>query len=254
MKTFFRCYSAEWLKMKRSISLLAALALPTILTLFNFLLILGVSTPRDYSSPTGWVAFEHNTITFWALLVFPYTIVLLAAFNAHQEHDTHRWRQLMCLPLPKVPLYLAKFAAVTTLSFLSCLTVWLENILLGFLLSFLRPEVGLSLANITLFRMLIPYLFIFLLSLLILAIHFWFSMRVQNFVLSIGLGFALGLVGAFLRDQGIWNFIFPWALPSLVYTVKTVQEIIPGLAYSLVGFVIFTAAGCLSFIRRDVLS
>jgi hypothetical protein len=254
MKYFFRCVSTEILKTKRTIYLAGVIVLPAILSLFNFILLFGLSTNHDYDRKGGWVHFEHNTITFWALLVFPCVIILLSAFNAHQEHDTRQWRRLMCLPLPGASLYLAKLTVVMGLAFLSCLVVWVDNIIFGWAFSTLQPEKGLSMAQIELWDMLVPFLWIFLLSLLILAIHYWFSMRVQNFVLSIGIGFALVLVGAFLHENLIFNRFFPWSIPSLVYRAESFEQVLASLALDLVGFVIIIYAGCRNFIRQDVLS
>ncbi|NMB90991.1 MAG: ABC transporter permease subunit [Chloroflexi bacterium] len=254
MNSFFRCVSAEILKSRRTLSLLGVFLLPTMLTLFNFLLLSGIERSEDwYSHPDGWVSFEHNTITFWALLFFPYGLVLVSAFTAHQEHDTKRWRQLMCLPLPKAALYLAKLAIVMLLSLLACLVVWAENIFWGWLFTRVRPDLGLSLETINLWRMLLPYLLIYLYSLLILAFHFWFSTRVHNFALSIGLGFALGLIGLFVHEIDGVRLVFPWALPSIIYARVSVFEGVAGLVYSLAGFAAITYAGCRSFLRRDVL-
>jgi hypothetical protein len=254
MKYFFRCVSTELLKTKRTIYLAGVFILPAILSLFNFILLYGLKTNRDYATEGGWVHFEHNTITFWALLVFPCAIILLSAFTAHQEHDTRQWRRLMCLPLPGASLYLGKLAVVMGLAFVSCLAVWVDNILLGSLFSAVKPEAGLALSQIELWDMLIPYLWIFLLSLLILAIHYWFSMRVQNFVLSIGIGFALVLAGAFLHEETMFNRFFPWSIPSLVYSAKSFEQVQISLIIVLVGFVIVICAGCRNFIRQDVLS
>ena len=254
MKYFLHCLSAEVLKTKRTIALMGVIVLPTILTFFNFLLLVGLSQGERYASERGWVHFEHNTITFWAMLVFSSVVVLVSAFSAHQEHDPRQWRRLMCLPLPKAPLYLAKLTIVMGLALLSCLLLWVENIGWGWLFSLIRPEMGLSIARITLWDMLVPYLWIFVFALLILALHFWFSMRVQNFVLSIGMGFALTLAGAFLHDVTFWKVAFPWALPSLAFTASAWSEVYVGLLYSGVGFVVISLAGCWEFIRRDVLS
>lgn len=250
----FRSISAEMLKTRRTLSLLGVIVMPTVLSLLNFLLMLSMSRANEYATERGWLSFAHNTISFWGMLVLPCVIVLVAAFSAHHEHDTKRWRTLMCLPLPKSALYLGKLAVVAGLTLLSCLVLWGENIFWGWLLSILRPETGLMMDRLSLFGLLLSFLLIFAYSLLLLAVHFWFSMRVQNFVLTIGLGFFLSLLGAFLHDEAIVRVLFPWCLPSLARSTGSWQEGVIGLMYSLVGFVLITALGCHSFTRRDVLS
>jgi hypothetical protein len=255
MKYFLRCLAAERLKTKRTIYLLGVFALPTILSLFNFLLIAGIAGQEGYyAGDRQWVSYEHNTITFGALLVYPILIVLVTSFITHQEHDTGSWRRLMCLPMPREALYLAKLSMSTILVLLGCLIMWLENIVWGWLLSVLRPEMGLVLTKITPLDMLVPFLFIFLLALLILSLHFWFAVQVHNFVVSIGLGMALIMMGMFLRELSFFNVAFPWALPVLVYDAPDVATLIGGLLYSMIGGLVCTFAGCWSFVRRDVLA
>jgi hypothetical protein len=254
MSYFWRCLSAEILKTRRSLSLLGVVVLPTLLSFFNFLLLLGLPAGDEYASPKGWVHFEHNTITFGGMFVFPAVIVLVSAFTAHQEHDPKMWRRLMCLAVPKMALYLAKLALLLGLTGLSGLVLWAENVVWGVLFFVLRPDVGLSPARLALGAMLAPYLWIFLFALLIAAIHFWFALRVQNFGLSIGLGFALILAGAFLHREQLWRVVFPWALPSLGFSTSSWVEIVTGLLYSLTGFIVVVYLGCRSFARRDVFS
>jgi hypothetical protein len=113
---------------------------------------------------------------------------------------------------------------------------------------------GLTLSRIAPWEMLLPFLFIFLLALFILSLHFWFAMQVHNFVLSIGLGMALILMGMFLREVPLANVVFPWALPSLVFKSPDYATFIGGLLFSLVGSLVCTFAGCWCFVRRDVLA
>ncbi len=255
MSIFLRCLSAEWMKTRRTLYLLAVFAMPTILGLFNFLLILGIDHDAGYyEGPNGWVQFEHNTITFWALLVLPSLLVLMCAFMAHAEHDTKQWRRLMCLPLPRGPIYLAKMAVVMALMLLSSLILWGQNILWGGLIVKLRPELGLSFATIDLWHMLVPYLVTCLYALFIASIHLWFSMRVNNFVLSIGLGVTLVLGGFFLNDTPFLRFAFPWSLPSMVYQAGSLQAGLIGMAYGIIGWLAATFGGCLDFVNRDVLA
>lgn len=63
---FFRCISAEILKTRRTISLLGVIVMPSILSLLNFLLMLGTSREHEYAMEGGWLSFNHNTISFWS--------------------------------------------------------------------------------------------------------------------------------------------------------------------------------------------
>lgn len=255
MNIFLRCLSAEILKTRRTIYMLAVITMPTMLGLFNFLLHVGLDQQTGrYNTPNGWLLFEHNTRTFWAILVLPSLLVLICAFLAHQEHDNRQWRRLMCLPVPKAPIYLAKAAVVIALILLSSLILWAQNILWGWLFAILRPEMGLSLSTFSVLDTLLPFLVICLFAFFIAAIHLWFSLQTQNFVLSIGMGLAFILAGFFLNDIPVMRLVFPWSLPAVVYRATSYQELWTGMAYSLAGWGVVTAVGCLNFTRQDILS
>jgi hypothetical protein len=83
----------------------------------------------------------------------------------------------------------------------------------------IRPDRGLSLANIALWDMLVPYLCIVAFALLIVSFHLWLAMWARNFVLSIGVGVSLGLAGAFLHDDALWRLAFPWSLPARGWSI-----------------------------------
>ena len=249
-----RCISAETLKARRTIQLLGVIAMPTVLAVLNLALMITASRENEYATPGGWLSFAHNTISFGSMLVLPCVVVLATAFSAHQEHDSGRWRTLMCLPVPKSSLYLGKLAVVSGLCLLSCLILFAENILLGGLLSILRPETGLSLARLDVLGLLLPFLLCFVYSLLLVAVHSWLSWRVQNLVATLGAGFFLPLIGTFLHDEPIWRMVVPWSLPSLVHAASGWQEGLVGLLYSVAGFATVSYLSCRSFVRRDVLA
>jgi hypothetical protein len=255
MNVFWRCLSAEVLKTRRTIYLLAVFAMPTMLSLFNFLLHVGLThTEGYYATADGWMSFAHNTFTFWAILVLPSLVVLISAFVAHQEHDNKQWRRLMCLGVPWAPIYLAKSAVVIGLMLLSTILLWAEDIVWGWLIILLRPELGLSFSTFSPWHMFMPFGLICLYCFFIAAIHQWFSLRANNFVLSIGLGLALILAGFFLHDIDVIRIVFPWSLPATVYQADTLAVLLGGLAYSLAGWAAVTATGCWDFARQDVLS
>jgi ABC-2 type transport system permease protein len=251
---WLRCLSAEALKSKRTLALATAVTVPLTLGLLNWVLLLGVSNPRDYATEYGWVNYEHNTITFWSIVFVQSVAVLVTAFVSHQEHDSKVWRRLMCLPVPKAALYLAKLAVVLGLKALSCLLVWAGNIGYGAAYAALRPENGLAWSHIELWPMLAPFVAIYGLALFVIALHYVLSLNVHNFVASIGIGLALALVGTGLHDYALARAVFPWCLPTVVYHAETMSDIYAALAVSGGGFLVTTVAGGWLFVRRDVLS
>lgn len=254
MGYWWRCLRAEALKCKRTLALTLVVAVPLALGALNFLLLLGVSAPRDYATEYGWLDFEHNTITFWAIIFSQATAILATALSAHQEHDAGLWRRLMCLPVPRGALYLAKLTTTLGLMAVAGLMVWVGNLGYASLYAWLRPDGGLAAAPLDLWIMARPFVLIYGLGLFMVAIHFVASLNVRNFVVSVGAGLVVALAGAGLHDYAVARQVVPWCLPTAVYLADSWGEMWATLAISGTGFVATAALGAWIFGQRDVLS
>ena len=254
MSAFRRCLSAEILKSRRTIYLLGSVLLPTLLSVFNFLLHFGNTGQYDRADQvSAWMLFHHNTFTLGALIVFPVVFLFASTFTAHQEHDTHQWRRLLSMAVPRNALYSAKVAFTAGLGLLACLVMWAEDILFGWLYTLIEPASGLIFQQMPIVRMLLAFLYIFILGLFMTGLQFFMSMKAKNFVLSIGVGVACILAGIFLADVDGLSFIFPWALPASVYKADTIAELVGSMIYSLAGFALTVYWNGRIFVRQDIL-
>jgi hypothetical protein len=253
MKHYLACLSAELLKARRTIYLLGSILLPLLLAGFNFLLHLGAGiSPEGTEQRAAWMSFAHNTYSLGALIVFPVIFVFASTFTVHQEHDNHQWRRLLSMAVPRGAVYLAKLTLTLGLGLLSCLVMWLADLGFGAAFASLRPESGLLVKQMPIGMLLLPFLMIFLLGVLMAGLQFFFSMRVKNFVVSIGAGLALILAGMYFVNVPVLRFIYPWSLPALVYKADTLAQLLLPMAFSLLGLAVTIWFSIRAFIRQDI--
>jgi hypothetical protein len=253
MKTYFRCLSAEFLKARRTVFLLGSILLPVLLAFFNFLLHLASNLLPSGSNPSNaWMSLNHNDYTLGTLIVFPVIFVFASTFTAHQEHDNHQWRRLLSLAVPRQAIYLAKVTFTLFLGLLSTLIMWGTSIFLGGVYAWLRPESGLVFTQMPVWNMLWVYFAIFTLGMLMAGLQFEFSLRVNNFVLSVGVGIALILSGMFFTEVPGVRFIYPWSLQALIYKADTLAQLFLSMIFSVLGFAALTWWGGRAFIHRDI--
>lgn len=254
IRLYFRCLSAEILKSKRTLYLAACTLLPLLLAVFNLLLHLGIR-PTNYGSDPGdaWLSFFHNTFSLGALLLFPSVSILSSTFIAHQEHDHHHWRKLLCLPVPRGVVYLSKLTITLGLGLLACLVMFCADLVLGVLYAQMSPASGLQIASIPVARMLALFLIIFVLGLLMTTIQLEISLRVKNFVISIGVGLALLLAGMYFAEVDVLCYLYPWSLQALIYKSDQIWMVIVGAAISLGGTLLLANLRLYKFAHEDVL-
>ena len=258
-RKYWRCLSAEMLKSRRTVFLFGSILLPTLLAVLNFLLHLGASQSLidqmmvGEDQATMWMAYHHNTYSLGAAIIFPVVFVFVSTFTAHQEHDTHQWRRLLSMAVSRKSLYLAKITFTIGLCLFACLVMFVDNVILGGIFTLIKPEIGLVFSQMPFGYMLLVFLVITLLGLLMSSLQFYFSMRVNNFVLSIGVGVALVLSGMFFSDVDGLRYIYPWSLPALIYKDCSPAEVYIPMAYSMIGFIVTTYFNTRAFMRQDIL-
>jgi hypothetical protein len=155
------------------------------------------------------------------------------------------------MAVPRGAVYMAKVTFTLGLGLLSCLVMWAADILLGGLYVLMKPERGLIFSQMPVGNVLVIFLMIFVLGMLMMGLQFFFSMRVNNFVLSIGVGLAFILAGMFIAEVPVVRFFYPWSLPELVFKADTFLELYLPMAYSFLGFILTALFNCRVFIHKD---
>jgi hypothetical protein len=246
-KYFARGISVEMLKIKRSLVLLVALLVPLFPVCANVAAKLrtGTIVPEDNLGP--WSLYLRYSIKLWAILIMPMLTALLSALLANVEHRTKQWKQLFVLPFPRSAIFVSKWVALGGITLLSTFVFAFANMAGGLAIHFLRPETGLDLP-IPWGEALLKPLISWLLSMAMMAIHLWISLRWSSFLVSLTIGFTgtvsnIFLLSSYLYEKAAFS---PWAMPGYSY-----DDWLPVLAASCVGALVILVLAGVQFVRRD---
>lgn len=248
-----RSLSAETLKLKNTLALLAAAGAPLFIISLSFLIFYFKGHEMLKPGENPWLPYTRHSLQVWAMLFMPLFISLVAALVCAVEHQSNTWKQLYSLPLPRWTVYGAKLLVFVGLIFASMALLLVLNQAGGYLLGLLRPGLGFQhfsilpdaakiIAKIT------------LAATGIMAIQFYVSFRFRNFVFPIGLGFVLTVAAMVLLR---WEHLhyYPYIYPFFSFTNSNPQDIAifsTEVWRGLGVFAVVSGLGLLETGRRDV--
>lgn len=201
----YACLMVEWLKLRRSLASLLAVAAPALVAVFVFFNLLRTAQPPPLEQTL------RSAAAVWAFFMLPMTITALSALLAQMEHAPRTWDHLNALPLPRWQPLLAKLAAILVLVAGMSAAVPLLAWLAAGLAALLRPAAAIATtaepASIALLmgRM-------FLSALLLMAIQLWTALRFSSFVPSLALGIG-GTFFAVVANGARAGVFMPWQMP-----------------------------------------
>lgn len=221
MILIYRCIMSELLKLKRTLAFKLAIIIPAMMVLLQFFVALsrGATFMNQIENPTLW--FGQQTIFMWSFLMLPLFVCLETTLICGMDHTGNNWKHLFVLPLSRSALYTAKQFSCLLVVAMGQAVLVLLLILAELFLAWISPELKISWP--------VPWLLFanqalqaFLGSLLIVALHTWVAMRWPSFVVSVGLGIVMTIVGLIIMNSG-WSPYFPWTLPAEI--LRRVEEV-----------------------------
>jgi ABC-2 type transport system permease protein len=248
-----RGVQVELFKLKRSLALIVALVIPLFPACANVAdgIQHGLAvSPLDNPAGLGpWSLLFRYAFKLWTIFALPMIVAILSALLAYTDHQPKAWKMLFTLPFPREAIFLGKWVALAALLLLSNLVFALANLGGGLLLRALHPEYGLDLP-IPIGEAFAATLISWLLSLLMVTIHVWISLRWPSFLTSIVVGFVATVSNLFLIGSYLYGRVAlsPWAMPVQVYDNWQGSLLV---ALPLSAFAAWLA--CRGFVRRDVL-
>jgi ABC-2 type transport system permease protein len=247
-----RSISAEALKLKRSLVLIVTLVIP----LFPAVANVGDGirngfSPNVLEESAGlapWSILLRFAFKLWTIFALPMIVAIISALLANTDHQPKTWKLLFALPFPRQAVFIGKWVALAGLLLLSNLAFALANLAGGLFIHFLHPEAGLGL-SIPIGELVFGVLVSWLLSLFMVSIHLWISLRWSSFLASITVGFAATVSNLFLIASYMFgrSALSPWAMPAQVYTDWS-----GSLPAALAGAVLVGFLAMRGFVRRDV--
>ena len=258
MKQLLSIYTAELLKLKRSIAFLLSLLIPILLT--TLIIFMMLDDGLDTYNKEKFFRMTSSTFSIWSIMVFPLFLSIETGLISSMETITGQWKYIFSLPLPKWKVLFAKWLVLLTVAFIAhALIVMLYAGSFPFLQLFAPQVVYTSYFSIMEFAGFLGLLCIT--SIGVISIHFVFSLFMPGLVGNIGLGIsattlALGFTWG-INVNGLLLELFPWttALSSFAQYMELEVVLNPEIAaiISLCTAALLLIPGIFIFSRKEIL-
>jgi hypothetical protein len=209
--TFLSSFQSEWLKKKRSLAVwlvvIGSLFTPAITLLIAVTHSDGL--PKKYADPNFWMIYWNQCWQPMTFMLLPLGIVLATSLVTQLEFKNNTWKQLHASPLSLTTIFFSKFAVLLVMM----IQLFLLFNIFTFLTSLVPPmvfkSVPFSTAPIPFDQILKYNAIIFWDCLPILALQYLLSLQFKNFLVPVGAGMVLWLLGT-LGLSWKYSFIFPY--------------------------------------------
>ena len=252
MRSLPGIFSAEMLKIKRSLAFWLAVLSPLVVVFLQFVIVLDRSEMFFKGDTAAWIRFSRQTVSFWSLLMLPLFITLKTSLLGAMEHSGGNWNHLFAQPVPRGWIYAAKQAAGFCLIALSQLILVIYIVLAGWMLGIVKPGLGFQTA-VPLDKILLFAGLSFASSWFLISLHTWVGMRWKNFAVAIGFGVIMTIAGILVINSK-YALFYPWTLPGVVMNgFREGGRYLPQLLFGSLGGVVAAVLGGWEFTRRDVM-
>jgi hypothetical protein len=186
--------------------------------------------------------------------LFPLFVILICTLLPQIEYRNNTWKQVFASPQTKANVFLAKFMNVHLLMlvFLIATHVFMFLTIVG--INFIKPTLNLFKHPLNGSTVLVNAANAYILLLAVCAIQFWMGLRFRNFIVPIGIGFALWLAGTIMAVQYKSNlvFYFPYSFQAFPVSTKLKSQLTQ-VAWTSLGYaLLFLIVGFFDFRRRTV--
>ena len=186
--------------------------------------------------------------------LFPLLVILICTLLPQIEYRNNTWKQVFASPQTKVNVFLAKFMNVHLLMLVFLIATHLFMFLTIVGINFIKPTLNLFSHPLNGSTVLVNAANAYILLLAVCAIQFWIGLRSRNFIVPIGIGFALWLTGTIMAVQYKSNLVsyFPYGFHAFPVSTKLKPQLTQ-VAWTSLGYALFfLIAGFFDFRRRTV--
>lgn len=218
MKTvyyFTKSIKNEALKLKNTfafwLAVISGLFIPAIYFLYYFFKYKSLIPPTG-SNP--WEKFMVDQIMGAASLLIPMFIILITSLIIQVEHKSSSMKYLFSLPIPKWSVYFGKLTVSAGLILFTYLLFFFAMLAAGAIVGLIHKELNF-LDYFPNYQKPLKLLFRSFIAVLgIVAIQFWLSFRIKNFIIPLGIGMVLVITGLTIY-QAKESLYFPYAYNML---------------------------------------
>lgn len=254
MKQLGAIYSAELLKLKRSIAGQLVILIPVCIILLMIGTLLN-KHPENYDQKM-FSSMLQSVYVSWLILVLPLFVAIETGLISGSEQISGQWKHIFCLPIAREKILFAKWLVEVTV-----LTA--ANLLLTvfFVLAFPALRVCMPEINFTLFLSVHDMLTIFwqicITTLGIASLQFAFSLLLPGLVPAIGLAISAVTLSMGIIYSSMGVDLFPWTLPMAAVSNYVALDLTLSISKALSTSLIVSMLCCLLaiplFVRKDVL-
>lgn len=246
----------EVLKLKRTfafwLTIISALIFP-LLFFIVYLVKHEKLIPDAGVNPWDEFMFEliKNTIPF----LVPMFIVLITSLIIQVEHKSHGIKHLFSLPIPKWSVYFGKLSIVILSIVATYIYFFLAILLFGALLGMFYSDLGFLDFRPDYLNSIKMLGISFIASLGIVGIQFWMSFRFKNFIVPLGIGMTMIIMGLVV-SRAPESIYFPYSFNVLSISYGAQVPLTFGVStitvYSILCFVATCVLGYLDVKRLNV--
>ncbi len=206
---------AEFLKLRRSLTLFLCVAAPSCVVALNTIMWLR----SDRAAPIG--EFAVGASSLWAFGMLPLAITALGVLLAQMEHVPRSWLHILTLPGARPNVFLAKALVMLVLIAFMSTVLWVETLLGAKLVDLLRDDMSGEIY---------PGGLAALLSLMAAAatlaamLQLWVALRFKSFVPPLVLGISATFI-AIASTSSKEAIYFPWLMAAKIMSEPQKQQV-----------------------------
>ncbi len=248
----------EFFKIKNTLAFRSAFIIPFLL---NLLIVVAFITKAEefikLNDANIWYRYLSFILGVMGSLILPMYIIFLTFSINDIEHKADTWKNIFSYPIEKRKVFLSKWISSVLIFALFILSFYLFTMLAGIILGQIEPRFGFQ--NHSMWMLLFQaYLKLFISSIALLSLQFFFSMLWSDFMKSMGIGLLLTIASMIIFR---WEYIYaiPYAQP--IYSVSNLFEASKEVAvnfnskeiyYSISTGLIFTALSYMIMKRKSI--
>jgi len=246
----------ELIKLKRTfafwLTIISALLFP-ILFFIAYSLKHKTNTPEIGINP--WEKFMtvqiENSIPFF----IPMFIVLITSLIMQVEHKSLGLKHLFALPIPKWSIYFGKLTIVIFAIITTYVYYYIAILFTGALLGLIHPDLGFFNFQPEHLKFVKILFTSFIASLGIIGIQFWLSFRFKNFIVPLGFGMFLAIIGIII-SQAPQSIYFPYSFSVLSVSLGDQMPLTFGTSsvvlFSIICFLITSIFGYIQIKKMNI--
>ncbi len=212
MKNYALLIQQEFYKIRKTLAFRSSWILPLLINLLIVSIFL-IKAEDILKSPTPnmWHRYLEFSMGIMGSLILPMYVVFLTFSINDIEHKADTWKNLFSYPVEKRQVFLSKWLSAVSVFGIFMLSFFCFTYIGGTVLGKLNPLFGFQNHDMG-FLILQAYAKMFLASLALLSLQFFFSMLWSDFMKSMGIGLLL-TIASLIAVRWEYIYLSPYAQP-----------------------------------------